>query len=231
MRTVLNKPFRIRSFVRRDSRKTPAQMHALQSDLPSFGFNIENGLFDSEKIFGRIAPLLLEIGFGSGESLLTLATTHPDKDFIGVETHRPGIGALLMGMKRNNINNIRIFAHDIIDVFDKSVVDNSLDGIQIFFPDPWQKRRHHPRRLIQPSFISIAISKLKLGSSLHLATDWEDYAKHMMRVLSNDNDLINVAGVNQFATRSVYRPILTKFERRAQKEGRLIWELQFVKGK
>jgi tRNA (guanine-N7-)-methyltransferase len=226
---MLNKSFRIRSFVRRDSRKTAAQVDAIESDWPLFGLNLENGLLDGDKIFGRVAPRFLEIGFGNGESLLRLASTHPEKDFIGVETHQPGIGTCLLGVQRNQLTNIRIFKNDVIDVLERSIDNQSLDGIQIFFPDPWPKRRHHGRRLIQESFVMLMVSKLKVNGTLHLATDWIDYAKQMMRILTNENRLINLVGVNQFADRSIYRPLLTKFERRAIAENRFIWELQFIK--
>jgi tRNA (guanine-N7-)-methyltransferase len=226
-----NKLFRIRSFVRRVRRITPAQGHAIQTGFPSFGLKIEDGTLDCKKIFGRLAPLFLEIGFGNGESLLALALANPDKDFIGVETHQPGTGALLMGIKKNNLTNLRVFASDVIDVCEVSVPDACLSGVQIFFPDPWPKRRHHPRRLVQTSFIALLISKLKIGGSLHLATDCEDYAKHMMQVLTHEDRLINLAGMSQFATRSPYRPIITKFERRGKVSGRTIWDLQFERGK
>jgi tRNA (guanine-N7-)-methyltransferase len=218
--------FRIRSFVRRDGRRTAAQENAYAELWPRFGLSLENGMLDLGQLFGNDAPCLLEIGFGMGQSLLAAAIANPDKNFIGVETHRPGIGALLLGVELNELTNIRVFHTDVIDVLEKCIPNASLAGIQIFFPDPWQKRKHHGRRLIQPEFLKLITSKLKPDAELHLATDWDDYAVHMMKVVSAETALVNVAGVGQFAERSPYRPIVSKFEGRAIREGRKIWELR-----
>jgi tRNA (guanine-N7-)-methyltransferase len=222
--------FRLRSFVRRGGRGTPAQARAQTIGGPKFGLRMDSGPLDINHIFGREAPCFLEIGFGSGHSLLELAKNHPDKNFIGIETHKPGIGALLMGMENEQLTNIRIYDADAIDVLEKCIPNESLAGVQLFFPDPWPKRRHHHRRLIQTDFIRRIHTKLKPGGSLHLATDWEDYAQHMLQVLSAETSFINLASLNGFSTRSPYRPILTKFERRALNEGRQIRDLQFQKG-
>ena len=227
MTTTPPKPFRIRSFVRRDGRRTAAQERAYAALWPQFGLLIENGLIQEELVFGRQAPRFLEIGFGSGQSLLALAKAHPEIDFIGVETHKPGVGALFLGIQQENLTNIRVYYQDVIDVLEKAIPEGILDGVQIFFPDPWPKRRHHQRRLIQTEFIHLIVAKLKPGGLLYLATDWEDYAKHMLQVLSQETRLQNMAGAGQFATRSPHRPILTKFERRAVREGRKVWELSF----
>ena len=219
--------FRLRSFVRRNGRKTASQKRAYAESFAQFGLLIEHAKANWQHLFTRSAPRLLEIGFGTGQSLLALAKARPDLDFIGVETHQPGIGSLLLGIEQFNLDNIRIFEADVIDVLAKAIPDASLDGVQIFFPDPWPKRRHHLRRLIQAEFVHELISKLKMGASLHLATDWEDYAKHMMQVLAHEKRLINLAGIDQFTTRSPYRPIITKFEQRALRAGRQIFDLQF----
>lgn len=221
--------FRLRSFVRRDGRKTPAQARAFAELLPQWGLTLSQGLANYSHVFAREAPTFLEIGFGSGQSLLAIANAALDKNFIGVETHKPGIGALLMGIEQLGLTNLRTYYGDVIDVLEKCILNDSLDGAQLFFPDPWQKRRHHARRLIQPEFISTLISKLKPGATLHLATDWDDYAAHMMHVLTQEAKLINLAGIGQFSERSPYRPILSKFERRALREGRHIYDLQFSK--
>lgn len=223
------KHFRIRSFVRRDSRKTAAQERAYKTLWPRFGLTIEEGVVDYAQLFGRDAPCYLEIGFGTGQSLLALAKNMPEKNFIGVETHKPGVGALLLGVEQENLSNIRLYNQDAVDVLEKCIPPASLDGAQLFFPDPWPKRRHHERRLIQPAFVRLLGDKLKPGGILYLATDWEDYAKHMMQVLSAEPALYNTAGEGQFATRSPHRPIVTKFERRAEKEQRMIRELCFKK--
>lgn len=229
MSTTAPKHFRLRSFVRRDGRRTPGQDRAYAEQWPQWGLSIDQGVINYQTVFGRDARRFLEIGFGSGQSLLALAKANPDQDFIGVETHKPGIGALLLGIQSHALTNLRVYYGDVVDILEKCIPSASLDGVQIFFPDPWQKRRHHARRLIQPAFISLVVEKLKTAGTLHLATDWQDYSVHMMRVLSQETKLTNLAGEHQFAGRSVYRPVLTKFERRAVREGRLVWELQFSK--
>lgn len=221
--------FRLRSFVRRSGRKTEAQITARETLWPQFGLQVEESKLDLEKVFGRQAPRFLEIGFGSGQSLLALAKAEPHLDFIAVETHQPGIGALLHGMQMESLQNIRVYDADVIDVLDKCIPDASLTGVQIFFPDPWQKRRHHARRLIQLAFIATLHQKLCAEGTLHLATDWDDYAKHMMNVMERAPGFINLAGEKKWSSRSIYRPVETKFERRALREGRVIWELQFAK--
>ncbi len=221
--------FRIRSYVPR-GRRTQAQERAYQELWPQVGLQIENGLLNYPQIFGRNAPCYLEIGFGSGQSLLALAAARSDCDFIGVETHQPGIGALCMGIQSAALSNIRIYYADVIDVLEKCIAPDSLHGIQIFFPDPWQKRRHHQRRLIQPAFIQHVTSRLQTNGILHLATDWQDYSCEMLQALSAAPQLINLAGAGQFSSeRSSQRPIVTKFEMRALREGRNIWEMQCVK--
>lgn len=220
---------RLRSFVRRSGRRTSAQERAREALWPQFGLHIENGALDFHQLFGRVAPCWMEIGFGSGQSLLALAQAQPEKDFIAIETHKAGIGALLLGMQIHQLSNIRVYDADAVDVLEQCIPDASLNGVQLFFPDPWQKRRHHARRIIQPAFLKLILQKLKPQGELHLATDWQDYAEHMMKVLSLEPGFVNQAGSGQFAARSPHRPILTKFERRAVREGRGIWELQFVK--
>ncbi len=225
-----HKQHRIRSFVRRNARLTAAQARAYEALWPRFGLTVAAGNIDNQPIFGRTAPCFLEIGFGTGQSLLALAAAHPELNLIGVDTHKPGIGAVLLGMQQQDLSNIRLYDADVIDVLEQCIPPDSFEGIQIFFPDPWPKRRHYPRRLIQASYVQLMITKLKMNGSLHLATDWEDYAKQMLQVLSQETALKNVAGPHQFApTRSVYRPVITKFEARGIKEKRKIWELQFVK--
>lgn len=223
------KHFRLRSYEPRNGRITIAQTRAHEELWPQFGLTLENGRIDYPQVFGRVAPCFLEIGFGTGQSFLEVAKLNPDLDFIGVETHKPGVGALLLGVQLNPLTNLRVYQTDVIDVLEQAIPDASLDGVQIFFPDPWPKRRQQPRRLIQPAFVKLISSKIKVGGTLHLATDWEDYAKQMMRVLSAEESLRNLAGEQQFAERSYYRPIVTKFERRAIREKREIAELQFIK--
>lgn len=204
-------------------------MRAHEELWPSMGLAVQNEMMDFQQVFGRDAPHLLEIGFGSGQSLLAAAEAFSHCDFIGVETHKPGIGALLLGIQQRQLKNLRVFYADVIDVLEKCIPQASLDGMQIFFPDPWPKRRHHPRRLIQSEFVKRVAEKLKIGGTLHLATDWEDYARHMMKVISLEPSLRNFAGNGQFSTRSCYRPIISKFEQRALREGRAIRDIQLGK--
>lgn len=218
---------RIRSFVRRDGRLTEGQKQALETLWPELGLNLTDGVIDLPSVFHRHAPCILEIGFGSGQSLLATAKAHPEMDFIGIETHQPGIGALLLNIQAEQLTNIRVFYGDAVEVLNKCIPQKSLAGIQLFFPDPWPKRRHHKRRLIQTPFVKLLISKLQQQGQLHLATDWEDYAKQMMQVLSELPELENQAGAGQFADRSSQRPVVTKFERQGQNAKRAIWELQF----
>ncbi len=220
---------RIRSFVRRDGRMTEAQKRVLEEWWPRFGLSIEAGALDFKKVFMRDAPTVIEIGFGSGYSLLEIARAYPGKNFIGIETYQPGIGSLLLGIEEHELTNIRIFYHDAVDVLEQCIPAASLAGVQIFFPDPWPKRRHHKRRLIQPEFVHLIVAKLLPKGVFHLATDWEHYAKQMLRVLSQTDTLVNLAGAGNFSERSLHRPIITKFEQRGTKNGRPIFELQFAR--
>lgn len=226
--TTTQQAFRLRSFVMRGGRGTEAQVRAMREAWPHAGLDLSGGMLDVTRVFGRTAPTYLEIGFGSGQTLLAAAADHPDKNFIGVETHRPGVGALLMGMTQIGITNLRVFRTDVIDVLEQCIPDHSLVGVQIFFPDPWQKRRHHARRLVQVAFLQKLAVKMKVGASLHLATDWDDYAIHMMRVAAESPQFENQAGINQYGTRSMFRPTISRFEQRALDEGRKIRELQLV---
>lgn len=218
---------RIRSFVRRDGRMTEAQHRALEKCWPQYGLQLVNGMIDFKTVFNRDASRILEIGFGSGHSLLAMAEAHPEQDFIGIETHQPGIGTLLLNINALQVNNIRIFYADAVEVLTQCIPDKSLDAVQLFFPDPWPKRRHHKRRLIQSEFVNLLATKLKPGGVLHMATDWQDYAEHMMKVLSSAANFENIAGIGQFSSRSEHRPVMTKFEQRGEHSGREIWELQF----
>lgn len=220
---------RVRSFVRRDGRMTDAQKRAVEVLLPLFGLNLADGLTDFAKVFQREAKTNLEIGFGSGYSLLEMAKNFPDENFIGIETHLPGVGSLLLGIEAALLKNIRVYYADAVEVLRQCIPDNSLNVVQIFFPDPWPKRKHHKRRLIQDNFVKQILSKLKLDGTIHLATDWQHYAEHMMRVLSNIPELKNKMGDGNYADRSSQRPVVTKFEQRGRQSGREIWELQFTK--
>lgn len=229
MSTSEQTAFRLRSFVIRGGRGTPGQVRAMRELWPQFGLTLEAGRLDFNQVFGREAPTYLEIGFGGGQTLAAAAAAYPEKNFIGVETHKPGIGALLMGIEERGLTNIRVFQADVVDVIAGCIPAGSLAGIQIFFPDPWQKRRHHARRLIQLPFMQTLANILQTGGSLHLATDWDDYAKYMMKVVTASSDFTNDAGVGEFGARSPYRPIVSRFESRALREGRVIREIQLTK--
>ncbi|MGA9852217.1 MAG: tRNA (guanosine(46)-N7)-methyltransferase TrmB [Gammaproteobacteria bacterium] len=215
----------IRSFVRREGRMTPAQSRALDELLPRYGLSIAQALFDFRQIFGRDARRTLEIGFGNGDTLLALTRAHPDEDFLGIEVHRPGIGRLLMALEAEKITNVRLVCADAMEVLTRCAPEASLDTVLLYFPDPWPKKRHHKRRLVQPEFVSLVARKLKIGGLFQLATDWPDYAEHMLAVLSASPDFTTTAEVGyalQPPTRS-----LTKFERRGLKLGHPVRDLVF----
>ena len=218
----------VKSFVRRQGRMTPGQTRGIEQGWPRFGLTLQQGMLDYATVFGRAAPVVFEIGFGMGESLATMAKAESDKNFIGVEVHRPGIGRLLAQLLDENIDNLRLFEGDAKDVLAQSIPDASLDRIQIYFPDPWHKKKHHKRRLIQPGFVQLLATKLRPGGLLHLATDWENYAGQMLEVLSAEAALRNTAGAGNYAPRPVFRP-LTKFEARGQRLGHGVWDLLFTR--
>lgn len=217
----------VRSFVHRQSGLTPPRRDALTRWLDQYQLPLDQGQLNWTHSFQRSAPLTLEIGFGMGHHLLKQAQAFPQENFVGLEVHRPGIAAVLLEIERKKLHNIRLIVADAVDVFKTSLPDNSIDRIQIFFPDPWPKRRHHKRRLIQPAFCQLLRKKLKLGAHLQLATDWEDYAQQMLGVLEEVPGFKNLAGSGHFSPRLVQRH-LTKFEQRALKLGHVIRDLQFI---
>lgn len=216
----------IRSYVLRQGYFSSAQRHAYESLLPRYGILFTEEPVDLEQIFGRAAPKILEIGSGMGETTATIAAQHPEKDFIAIEVHAPGIGSLLNRIEQRGLTNLRVIPHDAKLVLQQIFTSESLDGIHIFFPDPWPKARHHKRRLIQPNFVALLCNRLKPGGYLHIATDWEDYAIHSLHVLSNEQQLVNTA--DDYAPRPPHRP-LTKFEQRGIKLGHTIHDLIFTK--
>ena len=179
-----------------------------------------------DQVFGRTAPTILEIGFGMGETTFVIAQQMPEKNFLAIDVHTPGIGNLLKIIDESAVTNIRVMNHDAVEVLREMIANESLDGAHIFFADPWPKARHHKRRLIQPDFVRLLASRLKSGARIHLATDWKDYAQHMLQVLSTEPQLCNTAA--DYAARPDYRP-LTKFERRGLKLGHGVWDLVFEK--
>lgn len=222
-------PHRIRSFVRRQGRMSPSQKMALDKLWESYGIDYERIPSQLELAFpSQQHPLVLEIGFGMGHSLLEMADQKPNHNFIGIEVHQPGVACLLKGLNKQQAQNVRVICHDAVEVLENKVASNSLAGVQIYFPDPWPKKRHHKRRLIQDKFVTLLIEKMQVGGYLHLATDWQDYALQMMEVLSAQSALENTAGVGQYAQRPSWRPI-TKFETRGQGLGHGVWDLLFIK--
>jgi len=223
-----NRP--IRSFVRREGRITTSQRRALENLWDRHGINYSAQLIDFSKAFEREADLNLEIGFGNGESLLKMAIEAPESNFIGIEVHRPGVGNLLSGMDREGCQNLRIISHDAVEVLGHMIGDHSLNKVQIFFPDPWPKKRHHKRRLIQAPFVKLLYRKLKPGGLLHLATDWEDYAHQMMTILSSAKGFKNVVGDREFYQNASDMRPMTKFERRGLRLDHPIWDIVFITG-
>jgi tRNA (guanine-N7-)-methyltransferase len=212
----------IRSFVLRAGRMGTGQIKALDELGPRFVLPYDATPLDWPGVFGRQAPRILEIGFGMGSATAEIARNHPENDYLGVEVHTPGVGALLKQIGELDLSNLRILQH--VEVLRHMLPEASLDGIHIFFPDPWHKKRHHKRRLIQPAFAELLASRLKPDGYLHLATDWEDYAHQMLDVLAANSHLRNTA--ETFSPRPDYRP-LTKFEQRGLRLGHGVWDLVF----
>ncbi|MEY3997439.1 MAG: hypothetical protein RLY60_251 [Pseudomonadota bacterium] len=220
-------PKTIKSFVTRAGRTTGGQAKALAELGPRFVLPFQHGVFSAEQAFGRIAPLILEIGFGMGDATAHIALVRPDDNFLCCEVHEPGVGALLKRMGEASINNIRILQHDAVEVLEHMLAVNSVDGVHIFFPDPWHKLRHHKRRLVQTPFVHQLAQRLKPGGYVHCATDWEPYAQHMLQVLQAEPLLRNSSvRADGFADQPDYRP-LTKFENRGLKLGHGVWDLVF----
>ncbi len=219
---------RLRSFVRRQGRLTEGQSRALETLWSQYGVELSQGALNFNSLFGNSNPVILEIGFGNGTSLLEMAQQAPDNNFLGIEVHRPGVGKLINDANAVAVNNIRVFCDDAIDVLEQCIVDGSLDGVQLFFPDPWHKKRHNKRRIVQPGFVQKLRAKLKTGGYFHMATDWQPYAEHMMQVMSEAEGYQNQAGAGQYSPKPGYRPI-TKFERRGERLGHGVWDLIFIK--
>jgi tRNA (guanine-N7-)-methyltransferase len=223
----------IRSFVKRGGRATGGQLRAIDEGWPKFGVPAAavgpaaadgqaaaTGLLDFATLFGRSAPVTLEIGFGDGEQLATLAAQHPERDYLGAEVHEPGVGHLLLRLQALALTNVELLRHQI--------APGSLEEVLVYFPDPWHKKRHHKRRLIQPPFVTLLVERLRVGGILRLATDWEPYAHHMLEVLAAEPRLQNLSAVGAFIPRPPERPV-TKFERRGHRLGHGTWDLAFRK--
>ena len=214
----------IRSFVLRQGRVSNAQQRAHETLLPKFGIPYAPGLIDLDLVFGRHAPKILEIGFGMGETTAAIAALHPENDYLGIEVHTPGVGSLLKAIDAEGLTNLRIVQHDAVEVLCHMIGHDSFDGVHVFFPDPWPKKRHHKRRLLQPAFVALLVERIKPGAYLHVATDWQEYAEYVLAVLKNNPLLENTA--MDYAPRPAYRP-QTKFETRGLKLGHGVWDVIF----
>lgn len=217
----------IKSFVARAGRMTGAQERAWQELWPRYGVDDQGGLLDLRALFGREAPCTLEIGFGNGESLLALAAAQPERDFLGIEVHRPGVGHLMLRAEALGLTNLRIACRDAVEVLDQQLGDAVLDAVLLYFPDPWPKKRHHKRRIVQPAFVDLVARKLKPGGRFRLATDWQNYAEQMLEVAGACRALENEFDAG-YAPRPDSRP-LTRFENRGQRLGHGVWDLSFRK--
>ena len=214
----------IRSFVLRQGRVSNAQQRAHQTLLPQFGIPYAPGLIDLDHVFGRRASKILEIGFGMGETTAAIAALHPENDYLGIEVHTPGVGSLLKTIEEEGLTNVRIVQHDAVEVLCHMIGHGTFDGAHVFFPDPWPKKRHHKRRLLQPAFVALLVERMKSGAYLHVATDWQEYAEYVLAVLKNNPLLENTA--MDYAPRPAYRP-QTKFETRGLKLGHGVWDVIF----
>ncbi|KIO49552.1 tRNA (guanosine(46)-N7)-methyltransferase TrmB [Nitrosospira sp. NpAV] len=216
----------IRSFVLRQGRVSNAQRRAHETLMPKYGIPFADNLLDLDRIFGRSVPKFLEIGFGMGETTATIAKAHPQYDYLAIDVHTPGVGSLLKQIDESGLVNVRVIQHDAVEVLQRMLPSDCLDGVHIFFPDPWPKARHHKRRLIQPEFVALLCRHLKRGGYIHVATDWEDYAGQILEALCGEPQLANTAV--DYASRPAYRP-LTKFEQRGLRLGHDVRDMVFQK--
>lgn len=225
--TDTERPHRtIRSFIRRQGRLTVAQQRALDELFPRFGIPSGDSPFNFDALFGRCAPRILEIGFGNGDSLAAIAHAHPQNDYLGIEVHTPGVGHLLLRIEEFGLTNVRVMCDDAVEVLTHRIPAESLDAVYLFFADPWPKKRHHKRRIVQEEFVQLLRSRLKIGGIFHMATDWQNYAEHMLEVMRATEGFHNTAEDGDYVPRPDYRP-LTKFEQRGQRLGHGVWDLIF----
>jgi tRNA (guanine-N7-)-methyltransferase len=224
--TETEHPRAIRSFVMRAGRITEAQVRALEVLWPKYGVEFGPGPLDFDALFGRRAPRTVEIGFGNGENLATVAANHPERDYLGIEVHRPGVGRLLLALEELRLANVRVISHDAVEVLARQIPQQSLDEVVILFPDPWPKKRHHKRRLVQGAFVELAADRLQRGGVLRMATDWQPYAQEMLATLRANSRLRNLAADGTFIPRPAER-VATRFEKRGERLGHEVWDLAF----
>jgi tRNA (guanine-N7-)-methyltransferase len=219
-------PRAIRSFVTRAGRITDAQVRALEVLWPKYGLEYAAEALDCDSVFGRHAPRTVEIGFGNGENLAKMAAAHPERDYLGIEVHRPGVGRLLLALEEGQLSNVRVICHDAVEVLRGQIAQQSLDEVVILFPDPWPKKRHHKRRLVQGAFIELVTERLRPEGVLRMATDWQPYAEEMLAVLTANPRLRNLAADGTYIPRPTER-IATRFEKRGERLGHEVWDLAF----
>lgn len=217
---------KIRSFVKREGRMTPGQTLAYETMMPIYGFEYQKQILDFKALFGNGAQVSLEIGFGMGASLVEQAQRYPERNFIGIEVHRPGVGSLLVKMKEAGVTNIRVISHDAVEVLSDMVADHSIELLQLFFPDPWHKRKHHKRRIVNPEFVRLLHEKVQNNGHFHMATDWQDYAEHMLKVMRAADGWLNCSTSNDYIPKPESRPS-TKFQKRGEGLGHGMWDLMF----
>jgi tRNA (guanine-N7-)-methyltransferase len=217
---------KIRSFVLREGRLTKGQSQAIEAHWPTMGLDYTPQTLELAQVFGRDADTVLEIGFGMGASLVQMAKAAPEQNFIGIEVHKPGIGTCLADAGASEVTNLRVYHHDAMEVLEHSIVDGSLERVQLFFPDPWHKKRHHKRRIVQAEFVQLIRRKLKIGGVFHMATDWENYSEHMLEIMNAAEGYKNQSTTGTVVERPEHRP-LTKFEARGHRLGHGVWDIMF----
>ncbi len=216
----------VRSFVLRGGRLTEGQKRALNELWSPYGIIGDDSKLDFSSLFGNTRPVILEIGFGNGDATWQMARAHPEENYVGVEVHKPGVGHLLLKIEEHGLDNVRVACEDAVELLKKRVPANSLEGVRIFFPDPWHKKRHHKRRIIQPQFIALLAEKMRSGGVLHMATDWEPYAEHMLEVMHDSSAFENIAPQGETCSRPEWRPE-TKYEKRGERLGHGVYDLVF----
>lgn len=207
---------------------TDGQRNAFENSWSTYGLKLADGAIDTDTVFGRSGPKVLEIGFGMGDSLLQMAAAEPATDFIGVEVHPPGVGTIMNIAQSEGISNLRVYLADANDVLEECFPPQSIDRLQLYFPDPWHKKKHNKRRIVQPQFVQLVREKLRPGGVLHMATDWQHYAEQMLETLDEAEGFENIAGIGQYSPRPDYRP-MTKFEKRGERLGHGVWDLIYKK--
>ena len=221
---------KIQSFVKRSGRLSKGQSLGLNELWADYGINVDQTLLNFEEVFGNQSEVTLEVGFGNGDSLLEMAIHEPGQNFLGIEVYEAGVGRLVNEASKKSISNLRVIKEDAIEVLENNIPDGSISNFQLFFPDPWHKKRHHKRRIVQKSFLDLLSIKLINDAMVHVATDWEEYAEHIMETLESHTHFKNRAGDHMYSERPQYRP-LTKFENRGQKLGHGVWDIIFTKTK